>query len=230
MFKGVLRTLPGAENGKVCRLIITLQSIRFFLCSCISFPTRYLYGWHPGACIMKMNWGGNSCWLESKTESIFSDRHDRVHRPYAFCPVHQKSSLKNLFVAQLRSFPLNLFLLFLSLSFSFRIRLGRWKGEGWDFGEEKLSWSPMMECWQAFSSHSSFEWTVRLGPVGSRPCVAQHAWGFGCLFLASFLLLRNKQLKNQEAELHCSFLPWNQKSFAKKQTSLSNRSPIILFI
>lgn len=39
---------------------------------------------------------------------------------------------------------------------------------------------------------------MHLGPVDLRPCVGQHAWGFGCLFLASFLLLINKQELNEE--------------------------------
>lgn len=41
---------------------------------------------------------------------------------------------------------------------------------------------------------------MHLGPVDLRPCVGQHAWGSGCLFLASFLLLINKEELNKEEE------------------------------
>lgn len=84
-----------------------------------------------GACIMRMNWGGNSCWLESNTESIFTARHDRVHRPFAFSPVHQKSSLKNLFVARVRRFPRAL----PGIPFSFFLfPYPSWEVKGWRVG------------------------------------------------------------------------------------------------
>lgn len=82
--------------------------------------------------------------------------------------------------------------LFLFLSVSV---LGGERVKGGILGRRRCRWSPVVECWQAFSSHSSFEWTVHLGPEGLPPCVGQHAWGFGCLFLASFLLLINKNVE-----------------------------------
>lgn len=111
---------------------IILLFILFLLCSSISLgDTLVLAG------IMKMNRGWKYCLLKNNTESIYTARYDRVHHPFIFYPVHQKSSLKNLFMASVRDFPQSLSVIPLSFNLfpypSWEVkgwRVGFWGGEG----------------------------------------------------------------------------------------------------
>ncbi len=167
----------------------------------------YLFSlwWHPGACIMK--------WTEAK---IIVDL-KIIQNPYLLTDMTE-SIVRSLSALSIRSLPWKISLwhhwgIFPSISFCYSSLclflsvsvLGGERVKGGILGRRRCRWSPVMECWHAFSSHSSFEWTVHLGPAGLPPCVGQHVWGFGCLFLASFLLWEVKNKSSKSRAWHCSY-------------------------
>lgn len=118
---------------------------------------------------------------------------ESIYRLLSALPIKPSEvSLSKISLWHQQGFFLYHFLSFFSLSLSVSV-VGGERVKGGILGRRRCRWSPVM----VFSSHSSFVWTVCLGPAGWLPCVEQHAWGFGCLFLASFLLLFNKEELNE---------------------------------
>lgn len=125
-YKGALWTTSvhfRIENGKICwwnnSSVYPVSSV--FL---------YLFGWHLAG-VMKMNRGWNYFWLKNNTESIYTARYDRVHRPFTFCYVHQKPSLKNLLMASVRNFPQSLSVIPLTF---YLFQYPSWEVKGWRVG------------------------------------------------------------------------------------------------